>query len=56
MKTSRAAFKNALKFCRRKELRIEKVVLLSKFEQKKILKKFGKKWEKLKEALLSVGV
>ena len=34
MKTSRVAFKNALKFCRRSELRIKKAILLSKFEQK----------------------
>ena len=35
IKTSQAAFKNALKFCRRNELRIKKTILLSKFEQKK---------------------
>ena len=35
MKTSRAAFNNALKVCRRKDLRIKKTVLLSKFERKK---------------------
>ena len=35
MKTSRAAFKNALKFCRRNELRIKKTFLLSNFEQTK---------------------
>ena len=47
MKTSRAAFKNALKFCRRNELRIKKAILLSKFEQKKT-KEFWKEVRKIK--------
>ena len=34
METSRAAFRNAMEFYRRNELRIRKAILLSKFEQK----------------------
>ena len=55
MKTSLMSFENGLKFCRRNELCIKKPILLSIFEQK-ILKKFGKEREKLRETLLSVGV
>ena len=47
MKTGRAVFKNAFKFCRRNELRIKITILLSKFEQKKS-KEFWKEVKKFK--------